>query len=219
MKTKLKVLLAAAFALTMALSNSGQRPGSEPQVNLDVVIDDTASQGMFGFGSDGGGTYIHGSQGVTASFATTGILHFKTGNRTATAYYSAPVSPVGELLTGSLTASTTFMTFVKSGLYLQTMAVGSSRCEGLIGSMPISADYTRHVGYRAGRGTLTDLNYMLVTRTNNDTWVMDSNSEPTCSSSGYNGIARINDAKNKGKANDIFHGTYYMPLRLVLTRH
>ncbi len=220
MTKKLQTLISVIFVLTLALGSPAQKPGSQPaQVNLDVVIDDLASQGLYGFGSDLGGTYVHGDQGVTASFLSTGVLSFKTGNRTATVFYSAPVEPVGALLTGSTSASAYFLTFVKSGQYLQTMAIGSSRCEGLVGSMPISADYARYVGYHAGKGTLSDLGFMLVTHPDANTWIMDSNSAGVCGSPAYDNVARVNDAKTKGKANDIFHGRYYMPLRLVLTRH
>lgn len=209
-----------ALSLMLVVAAVAQKPGSQPaQVNLDVVIDDLASQGLYGFGSDGGGAYVHGSQGVAASFLSTGVLSFKTGNRAATAFYSTPEEPVGALLAGSTSGSSYFLTFVKSGQYLQTMAIGSNRCEGLVGSMPVSADYDRYVGYHAGRGTLSDLGYMLVTHPDANTWVMDSNSLGVCGSTAYDNVARVNDAKTKGKANDIFHGRYYMPLRLVLTRH
>lgn len=221
MTKNLRLLMAVIFAVMLSLSSYGQKPGSQPQVNLDVAIDDLASQGLYGFGSDGGGIYVHGSQGVAASFLSTGVLSFKTGNRTATAFYSTPVEPVGALLTGSTSGSWYFLTFVHSntGLYLQTMAVGTSRCEGLIGRMPISSSYTRHIGYRAGQGTLTDLGYMLVTHPDANTWVLDSNSGTACGTAAYSNIARINDAQTKGPANTIFHGRYNMPLRLFLTRH
>ena len=207
------------FVLTLAFGALAQPPGSQPaRVYLDVVIDDTVSLGSFGFGSDGRGTYFNGTDGVTASFLSSGVLSFKTGTRPATAYHSTAwaIAPFLNTLDGSTTGNAYFLTFVKSELYLQTMAVGSFRCEGLIGSIPISADYTRHVGYRAGRGTITNLGYIRVTHPDANTWIMDSNSG-ACGAN--DNIARINDAKTKGKANDIFHERYYMPLRLVLTRH
>ena len=222
MTKNLRLLMAVIFAVMLSLSSYGQKPGSQPQVNLDVAIDDLASQGLYGFGSDGGGIYVHGSQGVTASFGTTGILHFKTGTtgttgaRTARAYYSTPVAPSGTLLTGSSDAPTTFMTFV-NGLYLQTMGVGTTRCEGLLASFAASSSYTRNVGYRAGRGTLTNTAYMLVTHPDVNTWIMDSNSSSACSTTDNN-IANIYDSKTKGSGSDIVYGRYNMPLRLILTR-
>ena len=214
---KFLLLSSTLFTLT-ALTSIAQRPGTQvPQVNLDVEIDDFVSQGIHGFGSDGDGIYIHGDQGVTASFLSTGVLSFKTGNRTATMFHSNVITADGDPLSGSTTGSAYFLTFVKTGQWLQTMAEGSSRCEGLVGSMAISADYNRYVGYRAGHGTLTDLGYMLVTHPDADTWIMNSDSDGVCGS--FDNIARINDSKTKGKANTIFHGTYYMPLRLILTRH
>lgn len=208
--------MAMVFMLMLGLGATAQRNKGETPVTLDVVIDDMVSQGVQGFGSDGDGPYVHGSDSVAASFLSTGVLSFKTGNRLATAYYSNLIEPVGDPLTGSTTGSAYFLTFV-NGLYLQTMTIGESRCQGLVGSIPISSDYTRHIGYRAGRGSLSDLSYMLITHPDADTWIMDSNSALACAS--YDNIARINDAKTKGKPNDVFHGRYFMPLRLVLTRH
>ena len=213
------LLLSLVFCAMSTFTVYAQRPGTQvPQVNLDVMIDNDVSQNTFGFGSDGGGIYSHGNQGVTASFLSTGVLDFKTGNRTATMFHSNAIDPVGPLLTGSTTGSAYFLTFVKTGQFLQTMAVESSRCEGLVGSIAISADYRRYVGYHAGHGTLTNLGYMLVTHPDENTWIMDSNSAGECGSTEYDNVARINDAKTKGKSNDIFHGRYYMPLRLILTR-
>lgn len=216
MKAKLIFIAAAAVAFTSFTNVIAQRTKGETPVKLNVIIDDTVSQGIYGYGSDGGGAYVNGVDGVEAQFLSTGVLSFNTGNRDATAYHTTAIEPIGELLSGSTTGNTYFLTFVKSGLFLQTMAIGSSRCEGLIGGTPISTDYSRYVGYRAGRGTLSDLAYMLVTRPDADTWIMNSDSGGACGS--FDNIARINDAKTKGKANDIFHGRYYMPLRLILTR-
>lgn len=216
------IAVATATAQKLDRQSAGRPPGSQPaQVNLNVVIDDLASQGLYGFGSDGGGAYVNGSQGVAASFLSTGVLSFRTGNRTATAYASTVID--GDNMTATTTGSAYFLTFVHSSpaLYLQTMAIGSSRCEGLIGSMPISAPsgYARYVGYRAGQGTITNTGYMLVTHPDANTWVMDSNSGTACNQDiAYNDVARINDGKTKGPTNTIFHGRYYMPLRLVLTR-
>ena len=116
----------------------------------------------------------------------------------------------------STQSNSTMLTFVKTGFFLQTMAIGETRCEGLVVGIPFSTDRTRYIGYRAGHGVLTDLAYMLVSHPDANTWEMDSQ-DSGCSGNGN--IARINDAKNKGPANDITHGRYFMPFRMTLTRH
>jgi hypothetical protein len=218
MTTHAKIFSTLALLILTAAAVSAQRNQGPAAVNLNVVIDDSVSNSHAGFGSDGAGAYAHGSQGVIAQFLSTGVLEFKTGNRTAAMHYGAPLEPVGNVLAGPTIGPSRFITIVRSGLYLQTMDIGSTRCERLVGSQPISSDRDRYVGYRAGHGTLTDLAHVLVTRVDANTWTMDSNTGGQCNSAENDNVARINDSKTKGKADTIFHGRYIMPLRLVLTR-
>ncbi|HMQ02877.1 MAG TPA: hypothetical protein PKD26_03100 [Pyrinomonadaceae bacterium] len=215
-----RIVLAATLSMAMALSTPSQalKPSGGPgvaAVNLNVVIDDSVSMGLFGFGSDGGGTYFNGSSGVQASFLGTGVLNFKTGNRSARAYYSTPVELFLPALTGPTAAPTTFMTFV-DGSYLQLMSVGQTRCIGLLATFPVSSTYNRNVGYHAGRGALTNTAYMQVSHPDSNTWILDSHSFGACGAP--DNIANIFDAKAKGQPNDIVYGRYSMPLRLLLTR-
>ncbi|MDQ3062963.1 MAG: hypothetical protein M3R14_08905 [Acidobacteriota bacterium] len=212
-----KFSAAILLCLTVTISTFAQRNRGVDPVNLNVTIDDTVSQGLFGIGSDGGGIYSHGQNFVEAQFLSSGVLSFKSGgNRAVNAFYPTPF----EMTSNSLPAmdsktNVKFITFVGSK-YLQTMTIGEVRCEGLVVSLP-SADYTRQIGYRAGRGTITNTGYVKVTHLYNDTWYMESNSEGTCGS--YDNIARIRDAKNSGRpVPDIDYGRYSMPFRLILTR-
>ncbi|MBA3601247.1 MAG: hypothetical protein H0W45_08435, partial [Acidobacteria bacterium] len=96
------------------------------------------------------------------------------------------------------------------------MTVGEVRCEGLVAGFPLG-EYTRHIGYRAGRGTITNTGYVKVTHPYDNTWIMESNSGSACGN--YDNIARIRDAKNSGKpVPDIDYGRYSMPFKLILTR-
>jgi len=213
-----KFSAAILLCLTITISTFAQKNRGVDAVNLNVTIDDTVSQGLFGIGSDGGGIYSHGLNLVEAQFLSTGVLSFKSGgSRAVNAFYSTPVDiNSNSLPTMDSKTNVTFLTFVKSGMYLQTMTVGEVRCEGLVVSLPLG-DYTRHIGYRAGRGTIANTGYVKVTHPNSDTWYMESNSEGTCGN--YDNIARIRDAKNSGRpVPDTDYGRYSMPFRLTLTR-
>ena len=212
-----KFSAAILLCLTVTISTFAQRNRGVDPVNLNVTIDDTVSQGLFGIGSDGGGIYSHGQNFVEAQFLSSGVLSFKSGgNRAVNAFYSTPV----EMSSNSLPAmdsktNVKFITFVGSS-YLQTMTVGGVRCEGLVVSFPLG-DYTRYIGYRAGGGTITNTGYVKVSHPDINTWYMESNSGGTCGS--YDNIARIRDAKNSGRpVPDIDYGRYSMPFRLILTR-
>jgi hypothetical protein len=214
MNNIIKILGAVMIAFILSIPVAAQRDKGVPAVNLSVTIDDSVSA-TAGIRSDDAGAYTHGVSGVQATFLSTGVLSFKTGTRQLTALYSTPIEPLAALPASDTQSNSTMLTFVKSGFYLQTMAVKETRCEGLVVGIPISTDYTRYIGYRAGRGDLRELAYVLVSHPDENTWIMDSQ-DSGCSE--YGNIARINDAKNKGKANDIFHGRYFMPLRMTLTR-
>jgi hypothetical protein len=211
------VALVLAISTAVVLGQSARGGGSTVQpVSLNVVIDDAVSQSLHGIGSDGGGTYVNGIDGAGAAFGTNGYFTFKTGNRTAKAFYSTPVELTGPQLTGSSTASMTLMTFV-NGFYLQNMTVGGPpRCEGLIASWDLSSKLGRNIGYQAGRAPYAQTAYMLVSHPDANTWIMDSYSAGACSA--YDNIATISDSSTKGAASNTFYGRYNMPLRLILTR-
>ena len=210
-----KIFAVTTLCLTVSIGTFAQRNRGVSPVNLNVTIDDNVSQGLFGIGSDGG-TYFHGQNLVEAQFLSSGVLSFKSGNRAVNAFYSTPVEMSSNFLPAmDSKTNVKFMTFVGS-LYLQTMTVGEVRCEGLVVSLPLG-DYTRYIGYRAGRGTITNTGYVKVTHPDITTWYMESNSVGTCGS--YENIARIRDAKNSGRpVPDTDYGRYSMPFKLTLTR-
>lgn len=211
-----KFSAAILLCLIITISTFAQKNRGVEAVSLNVTIDDTVSQGSFGIGSDENGTYFHGLKLVEAQFLSTGVLSFKSGSRIVNAFYSIPIEMNSNTLpTMDSKINVNFLTFVKSGMYLQTMSVGEVRCEGLAVNIPL-VGYTRTIGYRAGRGIITNTGYVKVTHPYNDTWLMESNSESSCGS--FDNIARIRDAKNSGKPVDTDYGRYSMPFRLTLTR-
>ena len=208
------IVVAIVLALsTAAVLGQGGKQQAPPSVAVNVVIDDLVNQnGLYGFGSDGQGAYVNGSQGVQGTLGD--ILLFKTGNRSASAYYGNQVE-ITNPLSGSSSASMTFMNFV-DGNYLQLMGVGTTRCEALMVNFAVSSRTTRSIAYRSGRVPYTNTAYMLVTHPDSNTWIMDSNSAGFCGTS--DNIANIFDSVTKGNISDTPYGRYNMPLRLVLTR-
>jgi hypothetical protein len=213
-----KVLVLITFCLSLSIGILAQKNKGVASVNLNVSIDDFVSQNLFGIGSDGIGSYVHGESLVEAQFLSSGVLSFKSGNRSVNAYYSNSLGDSQTTQTlppADSNSNVKFITFVGSK-FLQTMAVNESRCEGLVVSFPLG-DYTRQIGYRAGRGVLTNTGYVRVTHPDVNTWIMESDSGGNCS--GNENIARIRTAKTSGKTEpDIDYGIYNMPFRLILTR-
>jgi hypothetical protein len=200
----------------LAEAASAQNNKAVTPVNLSVTIDDSVNQsGSVGIGSDLGGAYVNGQQSVAAQFLSTGVFSFKSGTRTVNAYYGLPIDPVTQPLPASDSdTGVQILTFVKS-TYLQTMAIGEQRCEAIAVNFDLGS-MTRTIGYRAGRGTISNTGPSLVSHGDNDTWIIQSDSGSVCSS--YDSVARVRDAPKTGKPGDIEHGRYFMPFRLVLTR-
>lgn len=232
---KLTIIFAAVaicFAITTNLFAQKTAP-----VYLNVQIDDKISQQIYGIGSDGNGTYFHGQSSVSASFTQYGFFNFYSGDRPVIAYYanSNGTNSQGDSQTtmalplADTGAGVTIKTHNNS-TYGQNMAEGQSLCMGVTVNRKIG-DYTRTIGYHAGRGTLRNTSYVKVTRLPNDingkrVWTLESNTYgTTCMNSDgtlydniYDNIARIRDAKTSGKtAPDIDYGRYNMPFKLTLT--
>jgi hypothetical protein len=221
--TLLFAAVAVCFGLT--LNTFAQKKSSVPPVYLNVTIEDfvTAEGEPIGIGSDkpngGNGYYVHGLDGVTAEFNSNGYLNFKSGNRLVNAYYTSPLgdSPTGSTLPAKDTATNVqILTFVND-LYLQTMGIGEVRCQGFGVNVPLP-NYRRTVGYRAGRGTITNTAWVMITHPDDRTWIMTPTSGGVCQPNSDD-IARIRDEKLSGKpVPDIDYGRFLMPFRLILTR-
>jgi hypothetical protein len=216
MKTALRKPLLFVFLLCLSLAVSGQKNKGVTPVNLSVTIDDSVNQsGSVGIGSDFGGAYVNGQQSVVAQFLSTGVLSFKSGTRTVNAYYGLSIDPVTQPLPASDSDNgVQILTFVNS-TYLQTMSVGEQRCEAIAVNFDLSS-VVRTIGYRAGRGTISNTGPALVSHPDSNTWTIQSDSGSVCSA--YDSNARVRDAPKTGKPGDIDHGRYFMPMRLILSR-
>ncbi|MBA3601491.1 MAG: hypothetical protein H0W45_09690, partial [Acidobacteria bacterium] len=83
-----KIFALIMLCLSISIGTFAQRDKGVTPVNLNITIDDSVSQGLFGIGSDGG-IYSHGGLDlVEAQFLSTGVLSFKSGNRLVNAFYS-----------------------------------------------------------------------------------------------------------------------------------
>jgi hypothetical protein len=146
-----------------------------------------------------------------------------SGTRVVNAVYSTPVE-IGAILPVSMdsSANVNIKTFV-TALKFQDMAVGQSQCvgAGVNISFNDAAQTVRTIGYRGGRGTITNTAYVHVTHPNTNTWILEPTPQTNCggADNSLDNIARIRDAKTKGKTvPDTDYGRYYMPFRLTLTR-
>ncbi|MDQ3750759.1 MAG: hypothetical protein M3367_17340 [Acidobacteriota bacterium] len=213
-------LTAMMICLSLTLISFAQRRATP--VNLNVTIDDLVSQ-TAGIRSDGLGTYLTGQDSVTAQLTEYGWFNFVSGTRVVNAIYSTPVE-IGATLPVSMDSRTNvnIKTFVTS-LKFQDMAIGQSQCVGAAVNINLNdtAQTVRTIGYRGGRGTITNTAYVYVTHPDANTWILEPTPQTNCggTDNSLDNIARIRDAKTKGKTvPDTDYGRYLMPFRLTLTR-
>lgn len=220
MRKTFYLLIIITFSLSAVIGTFAQRRATP--VNLNVTIDDLVSQ-TAGIRSDGQGSYVNGQNSVQAQLTDYGWFNFYSGMRTVTADYSTPVEIGAPLPAASETVANINIKTVVTSLKFQDMAIGQSQCVG----MGVNISYTdaaktvRTIGYRAGRGTITNTAWVKVTHPDNDTWILEPTPQTDCGAAdnGNDSVARIRDAKTKGKTvPDTDYGRYYMPFRLILTR-
>ena len=218
---KITVIFAAlAICLCFSIGISAQKRAST--VNLNVTIDDLVSQGA-GIRSDGQGAYFNGQNSVQAQLTEYGWFNFVSGTRIVNAVYSTPVE-IGATLPTTFDSKTNvnIKTFVTS-LKFQDMTIGQSQCVGMGVNISFNdaAQTVRTIGYRGGRGVITNTAWVKVTHSDNNTWILEPTPQTDCgvADNSNDSIARIRDAKTKGKTvADTDYGRYYMPFRLTLTR-
>lgn len=230
MRNRIVLFFALVVCFCLSANIFAQKNKGVTPITLNVTFDDTKSGSLFGIGSDGGGTYEHGKQSVSAQFLSSGVLDFKSsaGIRKIKAFYSTPQgdSQTDQSLPASETAANfQILTFVNTPPF-QDMFENTTRCQG-IGVNIYIPGYTRTIGYQAGQGHLKKTAYAKVSRLANvndkGVWVIESDSAQTCQPAPdgfiYDNIAMIADRKTSGKpGNDIIYGRYYMPFKITLTQ-
>jgi len=100
------------------------------------------------------------------------------------------------------------------------MLVGQQQCLGLGWFVGEGTNSTHGSGFRYGRGDLSNTSFVVVTRMDINTWVMESGPQALCSSTfSQDSIARIRETITfHGKTTDYDYGRYFMPFKLTLTR-
>jgi hypothetical protein len=83
-----------------------------------------------------------------------------------------------------------------------------------------TAQTVRTIGYRAGRGIITNTAWVNAVRLSADTWLLEPRPQSLRGADDpLNSVARVRDSATKGKnIPDIDYGRYSMPFRLTLTR-
>jgi hypothetical protein len=214
-------------------SQTKNKTPSAPPVYLNVLIEelfDSTTGAAIGIRPDvTGRLYQNGLESVSASFNQYGHFVFLSGSRSITFDYSSRLlQGLGDgtaTVTGSETWSDVSTRSYNTGTpytLLQSMYVGQSQCIGVGWHMKLgdAAETTRSVGFRYGRGTLENTAYVVISHTDQNTWVMEPTPQGVCNGDAtYDSSARVRDSKTvKGKTVDTDYGRYRMPFRLILTR-
>src|SRR5262249_41938271 len=164
--------------------------------------------------------YSNGVNSAQAVFGTYGHFVFSSGTRSVRFLYS---DSLGDSLTSrTLPASEEptnvhGRTFNTSDPYtnLQDMFIGQQKSLGLGWFIA-----ERSIGFRYGRGVLTNTSFVIVSHPDNNTWIMQPSPQYPCSGTFVqDNVARIRDAVTfHGKTTDYDYGRYVMPFKLTLTR-
>ncbi len=233
--------LTICFGLT-AVGVLADKPGTIPAVYLKAVIQPTDSSGSTcQILSDGGGQYIHGQEGILASFDNSGnlIIDFQTGKtvqRTVTFDYSssyagfdsAPPSTPHTPVSGTYPRaylSTIPQSNDGSYIPLQNLSVGASECVQL-SCMYILDDAKktqwRHNFHRTSSSDGLDVvetSYAVVTRIDANTWEVEPSASAPCNSSVPSpSLARLKDTPTVGPLRLNNDGLYSLRFKLTLIR-
>ncbi|RPI26876.1 MAG: hypothetical protein EHM61_10380 [Acidobacteria bacterium] len=218
------VLLGAAGAATISVQ--GQQPVFYERVPLVLTLDDSPG---YAIGSDSQGTYEDGVDGVEACLDSNGNMVLNlAGTRTRTVFFdlSQPYLPSGpnNLPAAGLQERVwmgSAMLDPNNKAPLQNMLIGSSQCMRLIWHFTLN-DKKRtqwRIGYR--RAELVEVEqsgHVVVTRVDEDTWVLESATPSLPGCQGNPNVAKITDTPTVGKTLITDHGYYVVPFRLVATR-
>lgn len=208
------------FAVTSA--GGSNRSG---ELNLSVTIEPLA--GTCNICPDSASTpvYSNGVDSASAVFGVNGHFVFFSGARAVRFLYS---TSLGDSLTTKTLPSSEQPTAVRARTFnttdpytnLQDMLIGQQQCLGLGWFIGEYTNSVRSVGFRYGRGNLSDTSFVLVTRNDENTWTMEAGPQSICSSTFFDdSVGRIRASVTvKGKTTDYDYGRYVMPFKLSLTR-
>ncbi|MEK6285866.1 MAG: hypothetical protein AABO57_09015 [Acidobacteriota bacterium] len=237
------------FTLTLTMLSGltavgvlAEKPGTIAAVNLKAVIEPTDSSGSAcQILSDGGGPYVHGQEGVSASFDNSGdlIINFQTGKtpiRGVAFDYSVPYTgldndpPTTPKQPVSGTYPRAFLSTIpqnNDGSYipLQSLSIGASECVQLSWFYTLNdAKKTqwRHNFHRTSSASGLDVSqtaYGVVTRIDADTWEVEPAGTAACNNSVPEpALARLKDTPTVGALRLNNDGLYSLRFKLTLLR-
>jgi hypothetical protein len=170
-------------------------------------------------------TYFNGVDSAQAVFDDYGNFVFVSGARAVVFLYSPPL---GDSLTTRTLPASDVRTQVRARTYktsdtytnLQGMSVGQAQCLGMGWVIGQYTDSERSVGFRYGRGVLSNTSFVVVTHPDDNTWVMEPAPQGACGTTFLqDNVARVRDSVTaRGKTTDYDYGRYVMPFRLTLVR-
>jgi hypothetical protein len=208
-----------------AITAKGAGSGNSAELVLNVTIEPLAGNCRICPDDSTTPTYMTGVASVNAVFNVDGHFVFLSGSRTVEFLYS---TPLGDSLTTRILpnseepANVRARTFNTSEPYtnLQDMLIGQQQCLGLGWFIGQFTNSERSIGFRYGRGMLTNTSFVIVQRTDLDNWVMEPAPQTMCSTTFLqDNVTRIRDSETKrGKTTDYDYGRYVMPFKLTLTR-
>lgn len=208
-----------------AVTAKGTGSGNSTELALNVTIEPLAGNCRICPDNSATPTYSNGVASVSAVFNVDGHFVFLSGIRTVEFLYS---TPLGDSLTTRVLpaseepATVRARTFNTSEPYtnLQDMLIGQQQCLGLGWFIGQFTNSERSIGFRYGRGVLTNTSFVIVQRTDLDNWVMEPAPQTMCSTTFVqDNVTRIRDSETKrGKTTDYDYGRYLMPFKLTLSR-
>ena len=208
-----------------AVTAKGTGSGNSAELALNVTIEPLDGGCMICPDNPAAPTYANGVSSVQAVFGTYGHFVFVSGSRAVKFFY---LTSLGDSLTTKTLPSSEAPTQVRARTFntsdvytnLQDMHVGQQQCLGMGWIIGQYTNSERAIGFRYGRGVLTNTSFVIVTHLDDNTWTMEPAPQGMCSSTFLqDNVGRVRDAITvRGKTTDYDYGRYVMPFKLTLTR-
>lgn len=206
----------SAIPEEFATAKAGSKPGTFPEVLLNVTVNDASGNNLT---SDGGGYYITGLRNVSAKFDQYGNFIFNCGlagrgsnkymDRWLNINFSSPVVVyINPPITGNdkVTAITTIPVAAYTFTPLQNMVEGQSQCVGLTGGS--GADWVMNFHRGAEDISSSPSAYAVFTRISSTQWSVT----PAGDCSPNSNVCALRNGPG------VLYGYYNMPFSFTLTK-
>jgi hypothetical protein len=199
----------------MTTAKAGSKPNTLPVVYLQVTASDAFGDKLT---SDGGGSYINGSQAVSAKFDQYGNFIFSCGTsghgpgatlvRWMNINFDSPIEVfINPPITGNdkVTAITTVSVAAFTFIPLQNLPIGQSECVGLTGGS--GAEWVMNFHRTAEDVAGSPSAYAVFTRINSTQWTVT----PAGSCSPNSNVCALRYGPG------VLYGYYNMPFQFILS--